>query len=479
MAKVSVGAIESVWTCTPDEMAVIHAATSCFIDGADMSPRFKNHQWDGMLRMFNPNTGKLPSGLVEDAVAALQGAGFEVEIFSNTPPAPERQGAEIYFELDKTHQIETLEAMSTRTRGIFHGATNAGKTKIAEAWCALHGLNTLFLVPSQELLDQTVASFKRDTNLDVGQISASDDWVLGKDVTICLVTSVAKRVSRTTKKLLNEKAVIAFRKIAPQFQAVFVDECHHLTAKTYQYVMRCLKNAHYRFALSGTPWKNRVEELKIKQHLGPIFKVVTNKELIDKGWSAKPTINMLWYDSNSDVSLTSGFDYDDYAAMYETLIVKNSLRNEAVSKICQKVSALKKTVLVIADRVEHCYALGDLCKKEGLGHRVITGQRTKKPDRAAYLAEFKNRQIPVLITNVVNEGIDIPSLNAVILVSGGKSKTRLIQRIGRGIRKKETGENSVEIYDFMDIASPALREHTMQRLAICKSEGFEITNTLI
>ncbi len=480
MAKVSVGTIESRWIATPEENAIIHKATSCFMESARFNLAFQNKQWDGVLRMFNPKSGILPSGLVPDAIEALEACGYPVDITSHAPDAPPRVGGEIYFELDDDHQMSTVEALASTNRGIFHGATNAGKTKIAEAWCALNDLKTIFLVPSQELLNQTVASFKRDTNLDVGHISAKDDWVIGKDVTVCLVTSVAKRKSRKTGKLINAKAVEDFAKIAPLFQAVIVDECHHLVAPTWQSVMHSLRNAHFRFGLSGTPWATREDQLQVMAHLGPVLKVVTNKELIEKGWSAKPLIHMVKY--SCPKSAIKVEDYDDLEAfglIYQKEIVENSPRNTMIQKFCEKLFGLKKSCLVLANRVEHCYELGSLLAESNIPHHVITGQRTKSEDRVQFLTDFKEGKTPILISNVVNEGIDIPSLNALIFAGGGKSSQQIVQRVGRGIRKKPEGENTVQIFDFMDESSEMLRGHSMMRVRLYKQEGFQVEHTEI
>src|SRR5262249_47352647 len=155
-----------------------------------------------------------------------------------------------------------------------------------EAWCALHQAKVLYLVPSKELLTQTVESFRRDTDLDVGSISALTGFHPGKDVTVCLVSSIAKRRDRLSGKAINQGVLDRFAQLALTFEAVIIDECHHLRAKTWEGAARLLRNCVRWYGLSGTPWNadDPAEILAVKALLGPVISRIENAELIEKGW---------------------------------------------------------------------------------------------------------------------------------------------------------------------------------------------------
>ena len=108
-----------------------------------------------------------------------------------------------------------------------------------------------------------------------------------------------------------------------------------------------------------------------------------------------------------------------------------------------------------------------------IDHRVVTGELGKK-DRKKYLEDFKESKFQVLISTVLGEGVDIPHLNALIIAAAGKSQKQLLQRVGRGIRKKHSGPNEVEIYDFFDKSHPILRRQSKDRLEIYRDQGFEV-----
>lgn len=477
VATVTLKNIDSYWQTTPEEDGIIHRVNSAESPGNRYVPSFRNRSWDGFVRMYNVTKKTLPAGLAADTITALREGGYPVKILDpgDLSPAP-RPGASVNFELSD-HQLRAVVAMSESSRGIVHAATNSGKTKIAEAWCALNDCNVLYLVPTKELLHQTVASFKADTNLEVGWISATEGWNPTQNgVTVCLVSSVIKRKSRGSGKVKNEATAKRFQELAKSFQAVLVDECHHSSADGWRWVLRSMVNARFRFGLSGTPWAQRDEAaaLKVKAYLGPVIARVTNDELIQKSWSALPVIHMV---PVNGVSAPIGIQLE-FVEMYENGIVYNDLRNSMIIKLCEQFAASGKLCLVIIHRVAHGEILGELLDLKGIDHRVITGQ-TDSEERQQNFQDFKVGRFPVLVSNVLSEGVDVPALNGLIFASGGKGSKQTLQRVGRGLRKKLTGENTVEIYDFIDSGFSYLKTHSRRRMQIYRQENFEIRETKI
>lgn len=482
MARVRIGSVSSHWDkLAPKEKGIIFNAASARVKGCFFSPQFKARAWDGFKRFFEPATGRLPSGLVPDAIEALQAAGYEVEIVEpEVRPFGPRPGAVLNFELDPEHQGRAFDAMTKSRRGILKAATNSGKTKIAEAWCAANDCKVAYLVPTIELLNQTVESFRADTNLHVGQVRSGIEWEIGRDVTVILATSVAPKKSGKTRKLINEDAVVRFTEIAKQFEAVIVDECQYLNGETWRKVMRLFVNAHHRYGLSGSPWEpgDDAMALTVKSSLGPIIAEVSNHELIQKGWSAKPIVRMV--PVRSGRIETPEFAADEevnasmiYGPVYEEGIVFNTLRNNYIVSLAERFVAEDKPLLIICHRIPQCELIEALLKTAGVSCRVINGL-TPSDERESDLADFKKGRYPVLVSNVMGVGVDLPTLRALIFAAGGKSTKASLQRIGRGIRRKLEGKNEVEIYDFIDEGHKYILEHTLQRAKLYESEGFEV-----
>ena len=79
----------------------------------------------------------------------------------------------------------------------------------------------------------------------------------------------------------------------------------------------------------------------------------------------------------------------------------------------------------------------------------------------------------MIATTIFDEGVDIPELQKVVLCSGGKSQVKLLQRLGRGVRKAP-GKKVVEIVDCADTHHPLLRKHALERKKLFKREGFNV-----
>lgn len=478
MATVKINNIESYWETSPEEDGIIQRANSAEVPGNRFVPSFRNRCWDGYVEMYSLKRKTLPSGLVPETVQALSANGFQTEVVEDFVQLEDRPETVVRFELSD-HQLRAVTAMMENSRGIVHAATNAGKTKIAEAWCALNDCNVLYLVPTRELLNQTIASFKKDTNLEVGCISAGSEWIVTENgVTVCLVSSVIKRKSSKTGKVQNEDTAKSFQEVAKNFQAVIVDECHHATAPGWRWVLRSLLNCRFRFGLSGTPWtqKNDAAALKVKAYIGPVICKVSNDELIKKSWSALPRIYMVPVDGVANKPIPGKLV--DFVETYENGVVYNNLRNSIVAKLCEGFAQRKKNCLVIIHRIIHGEILSQLLNLKGVDHRVITSEASVR-DRREHLVGFKEGAFPILISNVMGEGVDIPSLNGLIFASGGKDSKSTLQRVGRGLRKKLEGVNEVEIYDFLDKGIPVLKRHSQRRIQIYRKENFEVLERII
>lgn len=468
MATVYCGTIMSRWELSEAEETIVRELNSARAQNYFYDPRYQSGHWNGVVEFLKKD--RLPAGLVPDTIRALEAAGYQVNVI--THPLSEsrlRENVKLNYSLDPGHQVPILEKMCEAERGVVSAATNSGKTKIAQAWCSIFQLKILYLVPSKELLTQTVASFERDTNLDVGWISAEEGWNIGKDVTVCLVSSITPRKKKGSWRYINQKAIDQFQEIAGDFEAVIADECHYSVSAGWSWTLQQLKKARFRFGLSGSPWnsEDKLAELQVKSYLGPVIAQIQNAELIDRGWSALPKIRMTAVRGKVLEKDT------DFLQVYENGISFNATRNTLIAKITRRLAGEAKSTLIITNRLDHTAVLSDMLNALGVEHQVITGEMPGD-DRESFLEDFKNSEFPVLISTVLGEGVDIPHLRAIIIAGAGKSQKQLLQRVGRGIRKKPQGPNEVEIYDFIDYVHPALKRQSRERLDVYKAEGFEI-----
>ena len=144
-----------------------------------------------------------------------------------------------------------------------------------------------------------------------------------------------------------------------------------------------------------------------------------------------------------------------------------------MSKIIEQVNK-DKYCLVIVNEKEHGGIILDMIKKNSsIWAYFIHGDKTSM-ERQMALSDFKEKEVQVLIaTSILDEGVDVSGINCVFLAGGGKSMRMILQRIGRGLRRKE-GDNQLIVYDFLDRFNDFLEDHSEERLKVYKEEQFDI-----
>lgn len=277
--------------------------------------------------------------------------------------------------------------------------------------------------------------------------------------------AVLQRAATINCKIINRKKA-EMEKLLSTFEFVIAEEAHESGGNEYFEVMQYCTNAHYRLALTATPFMKDDEEanMRLMACSGIIGIVVTEKELIDKGILAKPYFMFI-----NNARPTGVFPTTNYVSAYEKGIVKNNIRNDEIVKWSKWSTDRNLPVLILVNRTEHGNILKDLIQKQGLKCNFIYG-KDKDEVRQENLKKLESGEINVLIgTNILDVGVDVPSIGMVILAAGGKAEVQLRQRIGRGLRRKKTGKNITYIIDFQDSFNQHLLKHAKTRQEIIKN----------
>lgn len=277
--------------------------------------------------------------------------------------------------------------------------------------------------------------------------------------------AVLQRAATINCKIMNRKKA-EMEKLLSTFEFVIAEEAHESGGNKYFEVMQYCTNAHYRLALTATPFMKDDEEanMRLMACSGIIGIVVTEKELIDKGILAKPYFMFI-----NNARPTGVFPTTNYVSAYEKGIVKNNIRNDEIVKWSKWSTDRNLPVLILVNRTEHGNILKDLIQKQGLKCNFIYG-KDEDEVRQENLKKLESGEINVLIgTNILDVGVDVPSIGMVILAAGGKAEVQLRQRIGRGLRRKKTGKNITYIIDFQDSFNQHLLKHAKTRQEIIKN----------
>ncbi len=253
-----------------------------------------------------------------------------------------------------------------------------------------------------------------------------------------------------------------------KFECVILEEAHEASGNSYYEIMSHCKNAHYRLALTATPFMKDDEEanMRLMAVSGPVGHKVSEKMLIDLGILAKPFFKYVSIKNRPPKLYRS----TGWQAAYRLGIVECAERNDLI--VAEALDARRHglSVMLLVQHTAHGNALRVKLTAAGMRSRFISGEDDQKTRKAA-LDELAAGHIDVLIgSTILDVGVDVPAVGMIILAGGGKAEVALRQRIGRGLRAKKKGPNVAFVVDFEDIFNDHLRTHYQQRRAI-------VTNT--
>jgi len=363
----------------------------------------------------------------------------------------------------RPYQVEALDAAIEYSGGILWLATNAGKTEVAASLIKMYpGMRFLYLVTGSELFEQTVSRFEKK-GIDVGMLNTQ--WQdLNRQTVVAMAQTLNARINKLGEFLSGIDAIIW-------------DECQHAGGKTAETIFSKCTSAIFKLGLTGTVPSDLVRKLTIQQFFGPVSYRVPNEYLIEHSYSSGIRINIIKGDwSNTGVGEETqklvmlerqGLKINLWQEVCTMGIIKNEDRNNAILAVLEKILSKNGIgILIFVDYIEHGQILSEL-----LHAPFVYSNST---DRDELFQQFKSGILKVLITSpILDEGIDISGIHHIIFASGRKSEVKLLQRIGRGLRRAEN-KDFLTLYDFYDEETNMLKKHTERRLEIYKKEGFSI-----
>lgn len=272
----------------------------------------------------------------------------------------------------------------------------------------------------------------------------------------------------------HEKLRLATVKFLERFELVIAEEAHELSGSGFYKVMSACKNAHYRLALTATPFMKNDEEanMRLLASCGPIAIQVSEKLLIDRGILAKPYFKFLKLPESSRPK--GLFRSTPWQTAYSVGIVKNSHRNKLLCAEALRGIRHGLNVLMLVQYKEHGTLLKTTLLAAGVRAEFIDGGSDQKA-RTKCLKALAAGELDVLIgSSILDVGVDVPSIGMIILAGGSKAEVSLRQRIGRGLREKKSGGPNVAlIIDVYDEQNNHLKAHAVERQGIIRgTPGF-------
>lgn len=420
---------------------------------------YQRGTWDGKFHFYKANTGKFPTGLLQVVLATLESINETATIIdkrikpkSNTPICPALHGIDL-----RNYQFEAASRILKAVRCIVKAATNSGKTEIMAEVLRKLNLPGLILVHRKELLYQTAERLSLRLGIPIGMIG--DSVMDIQNITVCMPQTVVKsykdQASGSSTLVVEDKFKTLFDR-----NVLVLDECHNLPDTRILHMVK-RSNAYYRIAMSGTPLLNsEVDNYMLKGQFGEIAFEITNAELISLGVSSVPTCQ--YHRVNVE-----GLETASWKDAYKKGVVNNDKRNDLIAKMAQE-HGKKLSVLIIVKDVHHGHNLCRRIPQSSFIHGSLPSDMRMRAIRS-----FKDGMINMLISTVIlDEGVDISNIDVLILAAGGKAPKRVLQRVGRGLRKKES--NKLLVIDFLDTGNLYLLEHSQERVNTLKQEGFAV-----
>lgn len=418
-------------------------------DGFQYMPKYKAGFWDGYISLM-PTMSEFPTGLLDLVIRTLSAKNFKVELLHKAYPPYKVVSDKVLKDITlRDYEVEAANVLLEARHGVASMATNSGKTEViaAIAW-ALSCEHVLVLEASKELLYQTAERLSKRLGKPVGGgIGIVGDGLWRPDkITVGMVQTLSKRLDLSF-----------FEKNA----CIMVDECHHASSNTELDVLKSIPGS-YRFGFSGTPLKQEVlQDLKLEAYTGPIRYTVSNEYLIVAGYSAEPTINMIEITSNDDLWEA------DYQEAYNKLIVENEDRNYAISQLLAENTDC--ITLVLVAMIKH----GQLLESMIPGSIFVHGSDSIDKRKSVLKCMAESQSGVYIASPIFDEGVDVPAVDRIVIAGCGKSPVKLLQRLGRGMRRKE-GHNSLTVIDFIDTGNQHLLNHAEARLDVYEQEGFKV-----
>ena len=441
------------------------------IPGARYLPAVRLGRWNGKVSYFSL-AGSTYINLLPEVLPYLDNAGYDIELedlrdytttftfdkvseatfkHKNWPKGHPKEGQPVEL---RDYQIEIVNNFLENPQSLQEIATGAGKTLMTAALSysiEKYG-RSIVIVPNKSLVTQTEADYI-NLGLDVG-VYFGDRKEYNKTHTICTWQSL----NNMLKKTKSGEAEVEIGDFIEGVVCVMVDEVHMAKADALKTLLTSVfAKVPIRWGLTGTIPKAKFEAQSIFVSLGNVIGKLSASELQDQGVLARCHVNIM--------QLQDGKEFTNYQSELKHLLEDS----ERLDKIASLISGINDTgnTLILVDRVN----AGKEIVNRLPGSVFVSGATNMNERKEEYdeVATSSNKII-VATYGVAAVGINIPRIFNLILIEPGKSFVRVIQSIGRGIRKAEDKDH-VQIYDITSSCKFAKR-HLTQRKAFYKEANY-------
>lgn len=449
--------------------------------GYQFSPAFKSKHWDGKIRLMNLKTKQIYVGLIGYVKKFCKDNAYTFEILDEDkevyPVDTKNLANALSLPLEpRDYQYLASSYGLTKKRTVLVSPTASGKSLIIYMMIR-HLLNTgkkrgLLIVPTINLVTQMHSDFK--------SYSTNNGWDVDK---------YCQKIYGGESKIPDTDLIISTwqsiydmpKKYFTQFDFIIGDEAHTFKAKSLTSIMTKLINCDVRVGTTGTLDDSKVNKLVLEGLFGPVFKVISTKELIDRKQLADFKIKCLILKYPEEVcKAVKGFTYPDEM----NFIVSHEGRNNFIRDLAINLNGNSLILFTYVEK--HGKILYDLLTEKAKVRKIFFihgGVEAEEREAVRHITEKENDAIIVASYGTFSTGVNIRNLHNIIFASPTKSKIRSLQSIGRGLRLGDN-KTAATLYDIADDLrygpyTNFTLKHYEERVKIYSEEKFTFTTTSI
>ena len=422
-----------------------------FVPGYTFVPAYRNKIWDGKIRLFDLRNNNLYIGLlpyieqfcdereytythdfVQDEYSEYHAKKFISQI------NPHSRGEPIEV---REHQLSAyIHAMQNR-RAVLLSPTASGKSLIIylifRQLLEYQKLKGLVIVPTTSLVEQLYSDFADYNNDNMEEYLHRIYQGKDKESDKPLIISTWQSLYKMPKEYFE------------QFDYIIGDEAHLFKAQSLTTILTSCVNAKYRIGLTGTLDGTKTHKLVLEGLFGPVKKVITTRELIDKSQVSDFEIKCLVLKHDDELCLKLKDKTYQEEIQY---LISNENRNKFIKNLAVSLGTNSLILYQMVDK--HGQILYDMIKNtEKIGNRKVFfvhgGTETSDREEIRRIMEIENDAIVVASFGTFSTGINIRNLHNIIFAMPTKSTIRTLQSIGRGLRQSE-GKIKATLYDISD-----------------------------
>jgi superfamily II DNA or RNA helicase len=401
----------------------------------------------------------LPRGCVDAALDLLTANGIRPELrderYCGTPLGTRFLGTLA------AEQQAAADALMAHDTGVLAATTAFGKTVVACNLIADRNTNTLVLVHRQQLLDQWVARLRAFLDIEPNRIGV----IRGGRKRPTGFIDVATIQSLVRKGEVSDQVV--------NYGQLVVDECHHLSAVSFEAVARAAK-AKYVLGLSATVTRKDGHHPIIFMQCGPIrYRVDARKQAAARPFSHRVVIKKTAFRAARQKPDAPNSIQELYG-----LLAHDEARNDMIFDDILSALESGRSPVVITERKEHLQTIAERLTKFAKNVIVLKGgmgakQRHQVFAALASVADGEERVI-VATGRYLGEGFDDARLDTLFLTMPISWRGTLAQYAGR-LHRLHAAKREVVIYDYVDVDEPMLAKIAGRREAGYRALGYDVT----